>query len=88
MDNLLMQMKRSPQAGMLDGLDDRVMTALAMRQRETRESRKFIALAAVVSLGGGAFAGIAMGEPAVAVQPLSPFAPAAMLSPSSLLDAR
>lgn len=87
MDDLLMQMKRIPQTGLLDGLDDRVMTTLAIRQRETRESRKFMALAAFVSLGGGAFAGIAMGEPAVAAQPLSPFAPTAMLSPSSLLDA-
>ncbi len=88
MDNLLMQMKRNPQAGLLDGLDDRVMTTLAIRQRETRESRKFMALAACVSLGGGAFAGIAMGEPAVAAQPLSPLASAAMYSPSTLLDAR
>ncbi|QGY80253.1 hypothetical protein [Sphingorhabdus lacus] len=88
MDNLLMQLKRNPPAGLLDGLDDRVLMTLGIRQREARESRKFMALAACVSLGGGAFAGIAMGEPAVAAQPLSPFAPTAMLSPSSLLDAR
>lgn len=88
MDDFLKQLRRAPPSGLLEGLDDRVMAMLAVRQREATGAQRFMALAAMMSLGGGAFAGMAMGEPAVAARPLSPFAPVTALAPSTLLDSR
>ena len=88
LDDLLTQLRRAPPAGFLDGMDDMVMTALAERRRDTARGHHMTALAAVVSLGGGAFAGAAMGEPMVSARPLSPFAPINALAPSVLLDAQ
>jgi hypothetical protein len=70
----------------LDALDDRVLGALAARRRESAAVGRLMALAAVVSLGGGVIAGSAFPEPAVAASPLSPFGPASALAPSTLLD--
>ena len=88
LDDLLTQLRRSPPAGLLDGMDDRVMTALVERRRDANRGQRMTAFAAVVSLGGGAFAGAAMGEPMTAAQPLSPFAPINAFAPSALLDAQ
>ncbi len=88
LDDLLMQLRRAPPAGLLDGMDDMVMTALAERRRDTTRGQRMTAFAAVISLGGGAFAGAAMGEPMTAARPLSPFAPINALAPSVLLDAQ
>jgi hypothetical protein len=88
MDDLLKQLRRAPSSDLLEGFDDRVMTSLAMRKREVSGAQRFMAFAAMVSLGGGAFAGMTMGEPAQAAHPLSPFAPATALAPSALLDPR
>lgn len=88
MDDYLSQLKWTPQTGLLDGLDDRVMNALALRRRESSMAQRFMVLSAFISLGGGALAGISMSEAAVAARPLSPFAPAMALAPSALLDPR
>jgi hypothetical protein len=70
----------------LDTLDDRVFGALAIRRREGAATRRLMALAAFVSLGGGVVAGGAISEPASAANPLSPFGPVSALAPSTLLD--
>lgn len=88
MDDLLKQLRRAPPSGLLEGIDDRVMATLTMRHREASGAQRLMALAAMVSLGGGAFAGMTMGEPAQAARPLSPFAPVTALAPSVLLDPR
>ncbi|NBW77237.1 hypothetical protein [Novosphingobium sp. TH158] len=88
MEDLLKQLRRAPPSGLLEGFDDRVMATLAVRKREVSGAQRLMALAAMVSLGGGAFAGMAMGEPVQAARPLSPFAPMTALAPSALLDPR
>ena len=70
----------------LDALDDRILGALAVRRRESAAIGRLMALAALVSLGGGVVAGSAFPEPAVAAAPISPFGPASVLAPSTLLD--
>lgn len=72
----------------LDALDDRVLYALARRERDSVATRRMMAIAATVSLGGGFVAGSATIPPAVAASPLSPLIPASPLAPSSLLDSR
>lgn len=88
LDDLFTQFRRAPPMGLLDEMDDRVMAALAERKRDMTQGKRMTAFAAVMSLGGGAFAGAAMGEPMTAARPLSPFAPINALAPSVLLDAR
>lgn len=72
----------------LDALDDRVLGALAGRQREAAAMRRMMALAAFVSLGGGFVVGTAIIPPAVAASPITPLIPASPLAPSTLLDSR
>lgn len=72
----------------LDTLDDRILAALAGRQREASAVRRMMAIAAFVSLGGGFVAGSAIVPPAIAASPLTPLIPATPLTPSTLLDAR
>jgi hypothetical protein len=88
MDGYLRQLRGAPPSGLLDGLDDRVMNALALRRRETGIAKRFVVLSAIVSLGGGALAGGSMNEQAASARPLSPFAPAMALAPSALLDSQ
>ncbi len=88
MDDELQILNMAEMPALLDGLDDRVLHALAGRQRESSATRRIMALAAFVSLGGGFLAGSAFIPPAVAASPLSPFIPATPLAPSSLLDSR
>lgn len=88
MDDVFEALRHAPHPALPDDLDDRVMTALSARQCEATASQRFMALAAMVSLGGGALVGVVMGEPASAARPLSPFAPATVLAPSTLLDPR
>jgi hypothetical protein len=86
MDEELRILNRIDLPPALDALDDRVLGALAARRRESAAIGRLMALAAVVSLGGGVIAGSAFPEPAVAASPLSPFGPASALAPSTLLD--
>ncbi|MBO9695091.1 MAG: hypothetical protein J7499_02720 [Sphingopyxis sp.] len=65
----------------LDSLDDRVLHALATRQRDAAAMRRTIALAAFISLGGGVIAGSAFAPSAVAASPLTPLVPASPLDP-------
>lgn len=69
----------------LAALDDRIIGALAVRRQEAAATRRLMAFAAFVSLGGGIVAGSAVSQPAMA-SPLSPLAPASALAPSVLLD--
>lgn len=87
-DNLLRQLRQAPPAGLLDGMDDMVIAMLAERRGETTRLQRMTAVAAVMSLGGGVFAGAAIGEPVAAAQPLSPLAPMSAIAPSALLDAQ
>lgn len=86
-DDLLAQLRHEPVPGRLGSIDDRVMAMLAERHRDRASMPRLLALAAVMSLGGGAFAGVAMSEP-VAAASLSPLAPTHALAPSVLLDTR
>ncbi len=88
MDDFLKQLRHPPPVGLLDGVDDNVLAMLSDRRRETGASYRLMALAAVVSLGWGAFAGVTTRAPIVAARALSPFAPSTALAPSTLLDAR
>lgn len=88
LDDLFTELRREPPAGLLDGMDDRVIAALADRKRDMAQGQRMTAFAAMMSLGGGAFAGAAMGEPITHARPVSPFAPINALAPSVLLDAQ
>jgi hypothetical protein len=72
----------------LDALDDRVLAALAVRKSEASASRRMMAVAALVSLGGGMVAGSVFVPSAVAASPLTPLIPDSPLAPATLLDAR
>jgi hypothetical protein len=86
MDEELRILNRIDVPAALDALDDRIMAALAVRRREGVATRRLMALAAFVSLGGGIVAGSAISQPAVAASPLTPFGPPSALAPSTLLD--
>ncbi|KQZ61647.1 hypothetical protein ASD67_20840 [Sphingopyxis sp. Root1497] len=81
-------LNEAPLPAGLDTLDERVLSALAGRQREASATRRMMALAAFVSLGGGFIAGSAVIPPAVAASPITPLIPASPLAPSTLLDSR
>lgn len=81
-------LKEAKEPVALDALDEQVLAALPGRIREASATRRMMALAAFVSLGGGFFVGSAAVHPAVAASPLSPLIPASPLAPSTLLDAR
>ena len=88
MDEELRILNRIDLPTALDALDDRIMDALAIRRREAVATRRLMALAAFVSLGGGMVVGSAVSQPAVAASPLTPFGPSSALAPSTLLDAQ
>jgi hypothetical protein len=88
MDNYFKELRETPPLEMLDGLDDRVMDALAMRRREVGMTRNLMLLSAVLSLGGGALVGISTNHRDAQASPLSPLVSTTALAPSSLLDAR
>lgn len=87
-DNYLNRLRRAPPLGLLDDLDDRVMAALVLRKREANGAQWMMALAAFISLGSGAYAGISMTQNAGVERALSPFAPVNALAPSTLLETR
>lgn len=82
----ILNMAQLPPA--LDALDEQILHALMRRQHESAATRRMMAFAAFVSLGGGFVVGSAFIPPAVAASPLSPLIPASPLAPSSLLDPR
>ena len=81
-------LNQAPVPAALDTLDERVLSALAGRQREASAVRRMMAIAAFVSLGGGFVAGSAIVPAAVAASPLTPLIPATPLAPSASLDSR
>lgn len=88
MDDELRILQAADMPAALDALDDRVLRQLAVRQREAAATRRMIAFAAFVSLGGGVVAGSAFAPSAVAASPLTPLVPASPLAPSTLLASR
>jgi hypothetical protein len=81
MDDELRILNAATMPAALDALDDRVLDALAARQREAAALKRTIALAAFISLGGGVIAGSAFAPSAVAASPLTPLVPASPLDP-------
>ena len=81
MDDELRILNAAATPAALDALDDRVLDALAARQREAAALKRTIALAAFISLGGGVVAGSAFARAAVAASPLTPLVPASPLDP-------
>lgn len=81
MDDELRILNAATMPAALDTLDDRVLAALAARQREAAALKRTIALAAFISLGGGVIAGSAFAPSAVAASPLTPLVPASPLDP-------
>ena len=79
MDDELRILNAATMPAALDTLDDRVLAALAARQREAAALKRMIALAAFISLGGGVIAGSAFAPSAVAASPLTPLVPASPL---------
>ena len=77
-------LNQAPVPAALETLDERVLSALAGRQREASAVRRMMAIAAFVSLGGGFVAGSAIVPPAVAASPLTPLIPATM--PTEMLE--
>ncbi len=88
MDDEFRKLNTAALPSALDGLDDRVLVALAGRKAEAAATRRLIAVAALFSLGGGMVAGSVFVPTAVAASPLTPLIPASPLAPSTLLDAR
>ena len=88
MDDLLPRLRLVPIPDALGSLDDAVLRALAIRRREQAAGPRLLAVAAMLSLGGGVAAGSVASAPAVAAKPLSPFASNSVLAPSTLLDPR
>ncbi|WP_332820198.1 hypothetical protein [Sphingopyxis sp.] len=88
MDDELRILNAAEMPAALDALDGRVLHALAARRRESAAMRRTMAVAALVSLGGGVVAGSAFVPAAVAASPLTPLVPVSPLAPSTLLDSR
>ncbi|MBN8845629.1 MAG: hypothetical protein J0H88_20515 [Sphingomonadales bacterium] len=88
MDDDLRKLNTAAMPSALDALDDRVLAALAVRKGEAAATRRLMAVAALVSLGGGMVAGSVFVPTAVAASPLTPLIPASPLAPSTILDAR
>ncbi len=88
MDDELRILNAAAMPTALDALDERVLSALAARRRETVSLRRTMLVAALVSLGGGVAAGSAFVPDAVAASPLMPLIPDSPLAPSTLLGAR
>jgi hypothetical protein len=81
MDDELRILNAAGTPAALDALDDRVLHMLAARRREATAMRRAIALAAIISLGGGVVAGSLFVPSAVAASPLTPLVPASPLDP-------
>lgn len=71
----------------LAALDDRILQAVAVRQRESDAMKRMMVLAAFVSLGGGILAGAALPGPAVAASP-TPLVPASPLTQVMMAETR
>jgi hypothetical protein len=74
-------------AGLAD-LDDRILDAVAERQRESAATRKMMIFSAFISLGCGVVAGGAMPVAAVAAAPISPLVPNSPLTQVVMAEAR
>lgn len=69
-------------------LDDRILDAVAERQRESVATRKMMIFAAFISLGSGILAGGAMPVAAVAAAPISPLMPNSPLTQVGMAEPR
>lgn len=86
MDAEFRKLNGAPLPPALETLDERVLAAFAVRKAEVAATRRLMAVAALVSLGGGVVAGSAFVPDAIAASPLTPLIPASPLTPSTLLD--
>jgi hypothetical protein len=72
----------------LAAIDDAVLTGVARRQREAAVAPRLMGVAGALALGLGIAGGSLSSSDPASAQSLSPFAPANVLAPSTLLDLR
>lgn len=87
MDDMLKRMGEAPPPTALSRIDDAIIMALSVEQRERAANSRVLSAAALVALGLGFAGGSVSSAPAQAAPSLSPFATTA-LAPSDLLDPR
>jgi hypothetical protein len=87
MDDLLKRLGEAPPPAALSQIDDAIIMALSVEQRERAANSRVLSAAALVALGLGFAGGSVSSAPAQAAPSLSPFATTA-LAPSDLLDPR
>mgnify|MGYP003577774512 CR=1 FL=1 len=80
MDDEFRKLHAAAMPSALVALDDRVLAALAVRKREAAATRRLMAVAALVSLGGGMIGGSIFVPTAVEANPLTPLIPASPLA--------
>jgi hypothetical protein len=88
LDSAFAQLSQMPSPKAIGSLDDAVLASLAERQQDNAAARPLMGIAAMMALGIGVVGGSVVSDPAGAAKPLSPFAPASTLAPSTLLDVR
>ena len=87
MDDMLKRLGETPPPTALSQIDDAIIKALSVEQRERAANSRVLSAAALVALGLGFAGGSVSSAPAQASPSLSPFATTA-LAPSDLLDPR
>ena len=87
-DLALAQLGQAPVPAGLAAIDDAVLAGLAKRQQEAAFAPRLMGVAATLALGLGIAGGSISSSAPAEAQPLSPFAPANTLAPSTLLDIR
>lgn len=87
MDDMLKRLGETPSPTALSQIDDAIIMALSVEQRERAANSRVLSAAALVALGLGFAGGSVSSAPAQAAPSLSPFATTA-LAPSDLLDPR
>lgn len=66
-------------------IDDAILASLPVHREDAKLGSRLMGVAGIVALAIGIAGGSFTSGPAVAAQPLSPFAPASALAPSTLL---
>lgn len=87
MDDMLKRLGEAPPPTALSQIDDAIIMALSVEQRERAANSRVLSAAALVALGLGFAGGSVSSAPAQAAPSRSPFATTA-LAPSDLLDPR
>lgn len=87
MDNMLKRLGEVPLPAALGQIDDAIIAAWSVEQRERAATSRIVSAAVLVALGLGLAGGSLSSVPAQAASSLSPFA-TTELAPSDLLDPR